>query len=219
MLEILASWVEKRRIDVNKGGFGNDLTNKFGLGYVGCGMHRWVYKKRGTRKVYKITNLITYNMSEYAMYYGLSGTKLQSLLAKCYNISNNGMVLEQEYCPKKIPELDRNGCGKDDWMNLIENLGDCLAFTCKITKDKKYLPDLHSGNIMLTSKYDAKIIDYESLLYPLPELPRFCLSDCIKTVNRVAKKNDRDVNFFMNYNKEIVLDLGHTVHKAKTNGK
>lgn len=212
MLETLAKWIEKRGINVSNGGFGNDLTNKFGLGYVGSGISRWVYKKKGTRKVYKITNQVCHNISEYAFYHGLQGTALQSIFARCFSLSENGMVLEQEYCPKSLPDIT-----SESWFKIDHALRDCLNFLTEVSKEKIICYDFHTDNIRINSKYEAKIIDYSPLLWPMPLEHNFRLSRCISKLKSKAKKYDRAIKFFMNQHKKLILDTGSDIYVSEHN--
>ena len=213
MLETLAKWAENNKINVANGGFGNDLTNEFGLGYVGCGISRWVYKKKGTRKVYKITNQVCHNISEYAFYHGLQGTALQSIFAKCFSISKNGMVLEQEYCPKNLPDITL-----DSWLKITFALGDCLNFLTEVSKENKICYDFHTDNVRINSKHEAKIIDYSPLLWPMPLEHNFRLSRCISKLKSKAKKYDREIKFFLNQQRKVVLDIGSDIYVSESNG-
>jgi hypothetical protein len=210
LLETLAKWVEGNKINVANGGFGNDLTNEFGLGYVGCGISRWVYKSKGTRKVYKITNQVAHNISEYAFYHGLKGTALQAIFAKCFSISKNGMVLEQEYCPKKLPKTTT-----ESWFNIDHALRDCLNFLTQVSREKRICYDFHTENVRMNSNYEAKIIDYSPLLWPMPLEHNFHLSRCISKLNSKAKKNDRKIKFFMNQQRKVVLDTGKEIYVSE----
>lgn len=210
MLEEIAAWAESKKIEVANGGFGNDLTNLFGLGYVGCGISRWVYKKKNSRKVYKITNLVAHNISEYALFHGLEGTQLQSLFAGCHAISKNGMVLEQEYCAKRLPQF-----GTHEFRDITVAIESCLEFISRISRESKLCFDFHADNIRLNYKHEAKIIDYSPLLWPMPMERNFSLAACISKLKYHARRHNREIKFFLNQEKNLVLDFGS--HHIKAN--
>jgi hypothetical protein len=202
VLEEIAAWVEKKKIEVANGGFSNCLTNIFGLGYVGSGISRWVYKKKNSRKVYKITNLAGHNISEYALFHGLEGTELQSLFARCYNISKNGMVLEQEYCAKRMPDFELHS-----FRDITAGIEGCLGFISRISGENKLCFDFHYDNIRINYKYEAKIIDYSPLLWPMPMERNFSLPDCISKLKYHSKRYNRHIKFFLDQERKLVLDF------------
>ena len=98
-------------------------------------------------------------------------------------------------------------------------LRDCLKFITEVSKEQKITYDFHTDNVRINSKHEAKIIDYSPLLWPMPLEHNFRLSRCISKLKSKAKKHDREIKFFLNQQKNIVLDTGSNIYISEHNGK
>jgi hypothetical protein len=184
------------------------FKEKFGLKFVGIGVTRLVYKKLYSKEVIKVASKA--NLAEYALYRAFDNCKMQSLLAKCNEISKDGVVLTQEYLSKDIPDYLLGGTVDQGnaWTDFQTELESLFKFIKNFTKDKYTICDIHPGNIRVNKNWELKIIDYAAPLDTIVEQKKFDLEACIEKLSRYTRRHDQNVKFYLNHKKQPVLDLG-----------
>ena len=195
--------------------FRSDIEAEFSLIYIGCGISRVVFKEHCSRKVIKIGVAPRHNRCEYAIYKAFDGTQLQSLLAKCFDISSDGMVMYQEFLRKGIFDYALAGTMElsGEWAEFQFRLESLFSFIKNFTKDKYTICDMHCDNIRVDSKHNLKIIDYATPLDTISRSKNFDLEACIRKLSGYAKRNDQKAKFYMNTSRQLVLDVGSELFK------
>lgn len=193
----------------------HEIQQRFHVKLIGSGISRFVFKEKYSRKVLKVTTEPKHNLSEYCLYNGFEGTKLQSLFAASTNISQNGTVLEQEYVGKRIPAYydDLFMSSYTGWEDFTEPIRDCLTFLKYYTKERRLTFDFHNDNIRLDSNYNAKIIDYAPILSPFLEVKKISKEACISGLNSYTRKHDQRVEFFLDQKKSLVFKTQFDTNK------
>lgn len=191
------------------------FVKHFNLKFIGCGISRLVFKKKYSRDVIKIATSGKSNIAEYAMYESFNGCRMQSILAKCTDISKDGIVLKQEYLPKPVFDYALGGTLDEsmDWKDFQTQLENQFAFIRSFTKDDYTICDMHPCNIRGDSNGNFKIIDYAAPLDTLSRQKKFDLKACIKGLSRYTKRHDQKIRLYLDAKKHLVLDLGHELVK------
>jgi hypothetical protein len=189
------------------------LRDKFGLKCI-CnhrGTTRLVFKQKYSRSVFKIGDA-PFNKAEWTFWNAAKEFEISNLLAECKNISSNGTVLEQENVRFKLPYKYRGDFTSksyaDFWFDMENNLTDIFSFlqkklqtVCLVT------PDFHDENLHVSNSGDIRIIDYASILDTYFSRSRKAKGTKVaKIVKESIKKNDKYVQFYLNYNKNIMLN-------------
>ena len=112
------------------------------------------------------------------------------------------MVLEQEYCAKKMPDVETHS-----FRDITAAIEGCLQFISRVSGENRLCFDFHYDNIKINSKHEAKIIDYSPLLWPMPMERNFSLAACISKLKYHARRYNRDIKFFLNQERKLILDF------------
>lgn len=216
-LEEISGFLQQRKLlslrDLEKNL--HEISQRFHLKLIGSGISRFVFKERYSRKVLKVTTENRHNLAEYCLYQALEGTSLQSLFAASDSISEDGTVLEQEYLSKSLPVRyeDYHFRANDRWLELLGEVESTLSFIKFYTKEKYPTFDLHTDNIKLDSKFNAKIIDYATILSPFIEARNLEKRACIRALSRYTRKHDQRVEFFLDQEKNLVFKTQFNTNK------
>lgn len=212
MIQDIEDWLKE-----NKNAPIDELSKKFNLKYLGSGIHRDTYKKKGSREVIKV-GINRHNLSEYSFWKALKGTEWQPLFAACHEISKDFKVMTQEYVYRTIPArydtlIDSNS--PSNWDDIRDELESIFQFIKRLVKNKTVIFDLHSDNIRITRTGDLKIIDYSTFLHPLPMFSDYNAEAMIKAANKLLRKFQRPIKFYMNQENKIILNLPNKIVKCE----
>jgi hypothetical protein len=189
------------------------------------GTSRIVAKEKYSRRVFKIDYLSTlhhrskgvFNISEYSLWKAMKDTKMANMLAECFQITEDGLVLTQEYVAKTLPdyqfELD---CYKD-FNTLCGRLDDSFSFLNNIDGQGVILTDFHIDNIRMKNDYTVKIIDYAALLHTLVVLKKCRPGPCIKAVKKAMEGHTFDCELYYSQQRELVLRQGSRIIRVNKN--
>lgn len=193
----------------------NEICQRFHLKFIGSGISRFVFKEKYSRTVLKVSTQTRHNFSEYCFYQALEGTNFQKLFAASTEISKDGTVLEQEYVPKNLPSRCEaiSFKGGNNWIDFLAEIESTLNFIKLFTKEPCITFDLHTDNIRLDSKYNAKIIDYAPILSPFIEAKKPKIQACISGLRKYTQRHDQRVEFFLDQQKSLVFKTQFDTNK------
>ena len=177
------------------------IEQEFNIQAIGAGISRRVFKRKYSNRVYKIGNP-SCNKSEWAFWNAAKPYNISKLLAKCYKISKNGYVLQQEYVPNKL-EIQ-----SFDHFTLGDRLNELFRFLELELKNKvAFCPDFHEDNINITSKSDLKIVDYGSMLEGFFNKNKDSVGkNLIRQLQNIFRKHDEEISCYINEEGNAVLN-------------
>lgn len=188
--------------------FNAAILQKFGLAIVGGGVTRTVYRQKYSRRVFKVGDFYA-NRYEFCLSEIFKSSALGSHLAKCFNISDDGGILEQEYVRMPLP-------GEDDvpLADWGEFQNDIEEKTLEFSEDIA-ITDLHPSNLRLSPNGDVKIVDYSACIPTKFFSRKFNYLRFIKTNRKFVNFVSPSFKFFVNSENEVIVSCDGYYNKLK----